>query len=220
MFDLEQSIADWRKQMLAAGIKTPVPLEELEIHLREEIERQMKLGLNEQKAFEFATGKIGHARELKNEFRKASETLYARFVRLAGIGCGMVAFLFSLWILFVLLFILETGWTAKLFGLMGTATILLNWKFNYKFLPVIRNPMIRTAIGFACCIACLFWMQLFIVQFVPAMLEHTNSWGLTRSWSLSNGLFAAVFVWGWTTMAILGGVGIGLEKAARKATAI
>ena len=52
MFDLEQSIADWRQQMLAAGIKTPVPLEELEIHLREEIERQMKSGLNEQDAFE------------------------------------------------------------------------------------------------------------------------------------------------------------------------
>ena len=37
MFGLEQAIADWRQQMLAAGIKTPVPLEELEIHLREDI---------------------------------------------------------------------------------------------------------------------------------------------------------------------------------------
>ncbi len=30
MFDLENAIADWRRQMLAAGIQTPVPLEELE----------------------------------------------------------------------------------------------------------------------------------------------------------------------------------------------
>ena len=30
MFDLEQAIAGWRRQMQAAGIKTPVPLEELE----------------------------------------------------------------------------------------------------------------------------------------------------------------------------------------------
>ena len=45
-----KSIAEWREQMLAAGIKTPVPLEELEIHLREEIEQQMKSG------FERATG--------------------------------------------------------------------------------------------------------------------------------------------------------------------
>jgi hypothetical protein len=68
MFELEQSIADWRKQMLAAGIKTPVPLEELEIHLREEIEQQMKSGQNEQQAFEIAARQIGHADELQNEF--------------------------------------------------------------------------------------------------------------------------------------------------------
>ena len=42
MFNLEQSIADWRRQMLAAGIKMPVPLEELESHLREDIAQQMQ----------------------------------------------------------------------------------------------------------------------------------------------------------------------------------
>ena len=56
MFNLEQSLADWRQQMLAAGIKTPVPLEELETHLREEIERQMKSGLPKQEAFEISAG--------------------------------------------------------------------------------------------------------------------------------------------------------------------
>ena len=35
MFNLEEKISEWRKQMLAAGIRSPVPLEELEIHLRE-----------------------------------------------------------------------------------------------------------------------------------------------------------------------------------------
>jgi hypothetical protein len=29
MFNVEPAIAEWRKQMLAAGIKTPVPPEEL-----------------------------------------------------------------------------------------------------------------------------------------------------------------------------------------------
>ena len=38
MLNLEQKISEWRKQMLAVGIQAPVPLEELEIHLREEIE--------------------------------------------------------------------------------------------------------------------------------------------------------------------------------------
>ena len=71
MFNLEQSIADWRRQMLAAGIKTPVPLEELEIHLREEIEQQMKSGLSEQDAFNSTVQKIGEAGLLKTEFKKA-----------------------------------------------------------------------------------------------------------------------------------------------------
>jgi hypothetical protein len=70
MFNLEQAIADWRKQMLAAGIKSPVPLEELESHLREEIERQVKSGMNEQRAFEKATGQIGAAESLEAEFKK------------------------------------------------------------------------------------------------------------------------------------------------------
>jgi hypothetical protein len=70
MSDLEKSITEWREQMLAAGIKTPVPLDELENHLREEIERQMKSGLNEQTALEIAIQTIGQANTLKLEFGK------------------------------------------------------------------------------------------------------------------------------------------------------
>ncbi|MGA2543821.1 MAG: twin-arginine translocase subunit TatC [Verrucomicrobiota bacterium] len=73
MFNLEQSIAEWRRQMLAAGIKTPVPLEELEIHLREEIERQTKSGLSETEAFTTALQKIGQAQMVQNEFKKIEE---------------------------------------------------------------------------------------------------------------------------------------------------
>jgi hypothetical protein len=70
MFNLEQSIAEWRRQMLAAGIKIPVPLEELESHLREEIAQQTKLELNEQEAFNVAVQRIGHGHALQNEFNK------------------------------------------------------------------------------------------------------------------------------------------------------
>jgi hypothetical protein len=80
MFNLEKAIAEWRRQMLAAGIKTPVPLEELEIHLRDEIERQMKSGLNEQKAFEIADQQIGQAGAIKKEFRKVERTLMKRIM--------------------------------------------------------------------------------------------------------------------------------------------
>jgi hypothetical protein len=95
MFDLEQSIADWRRQMLAAGIKTPVPLEELEIHLREEIEQQMKSGLNEQKAFEIAVGGFGQASALKREFQKANPLTIKR-KRISAIAAGIIAILIGL----------------------------------------------------------------------------------------------------------------------------
>jgi hypothetical protein len=71
MFNLEQAIVEWRQKMLAAGIETPVPLEELELHLREEIERQMGKGLAAEKAFERAVQCVGEARPLHKEFRKS-----------------------------------------------------------------------------------------------------------------------------------------------------
>ena len=49
MFNLEKEISEWRQQMLAAGVKSPVPLEELESHLREDIEQQVQSGLSEQR---------------------------------------------------------------------------------------------------------------------------------------------------------------------------
>ena len=70
MLNLEQAIADWRRQMLAGGIKTPVPLEELEAHLREEIEQRMKSGLDWQAAFEISIRQIGQPQALNREFKK------------------------------------------------------------------------------------------------------------------------------------------------------
>jgi hypothetical protein len=79
MFNLEQSIAEWRRQMLAAGIKSPVPLEELESHLREDIERQVKSGLNEQNAFNFVVQQFGESKNLKQEFSKIGSQRHQLF---------------------------------------------------------------------------------------------------------------------------------------------
>jgi hypothetical protein len=70
MFNLDQSISAWRSQMLAAGVQSPVPLDELESHLREDIAQQMQSGLDAQAAFAIAVGRIGQATALKKEFAK------------------------------------------------------------------------------------------------------------------------------------------------------
>jgi len=70
MFDLEKAVEQWRRQMLAAGIKTPVPLEELESHLREEVEQQADSGRSLSEAFTTAVERVGPASVLKAEFKK------------------------------------------------------------------------------------------------------------------------------------------------------
>jgi hypothetical protein len=89
MFDLEKSISGWRQQMLAAGIKAPVPLEELENHLREEIEWQLRAGESEPIAFAAAVRQMGGSAALKPEFAKVGEPIHERlrrlFCALAGI---------------------------------------------------------------------------------------------------------------------------------------
>ena len=113
MFELEKQISDWRQQMLAAGIKTPVPLEELEIHLREEIERQVQSGANEQQAFETAPASIGQTKLLKMEFEKIDAENWNRPLA------------WSAWALFVISFFLPAlgdnapGW--KCAGISATA---------------------------------------------------------------------------------------------------
>ncbi len=72
MFDLEKGIADWRRGMAAAGVKSKEVLNELESHVRDEIERQVQAGLTAQEAFENAVETIGSADALKNEFAKVS----------------------------------------------------------------------------------------------------------------------------------------------------
>jgi Clp amino terminal domain, pathogenicity island component len=72
MFDLEKSIHEWRQRMLGAGVKSEAILFELESHLRDDIEQQMRTGLSSQQAFEIAVERIGGAHQLKGEFAKVN----------------------------------------------------------------------------------------------------------------------------------------------------
>src|SRR5258707_11338846 len=96
MFNLDQAIKDWRRQMLAAGIKTPVPLDELESHLRDEVEEQTRSGANEQAAFEIAVQRLGQARALKVEFKKVESTERKQMKRIEAILAALFGMVFGL----------------------------------------------------------------------------------------------------------------------------
>lgn len=75
--------------MLAAGIKSPVPLEELENHLRDEIEQQIKIGLTAPTAFGIAAENIGSGLRLQSEFEKNQTDMKTRRWKFIEIFLGL-----------------------------------------------------------------------------------------------------------------------------------
>jgi hypothetical protein len=71
MFDLEQSIAEWRRRLAAGGMTSPALLDELESHLREDVERQSRSDVVLRESFDAAVARIGQAAALKREFAKS-----------------------------------------------------------------------------------------------------------------------------------------------------
>lgn len=96
MFNLEQAIADWRRQMRAIGFKETAALDELESHLREDVEREVQSGAAQQQAFNAATNRLGQVCALTDEFAKIDETRQAARIRhfiltLAGVPNPILA---------------------------------------------------------------------------------------------------------------------------------
>ena len=93
MRDLEKQIADWRRTL------RPEMQEELEAHLREEIQRLMRDGKSSEQAFELAVSKLGQPTALRAEFDKLEEMRRAQWkpatlARWACVGIAIVAAVF------------------------------------------------------------------------------------------------------------------------------
>lgn len=69
-FNLEEELAAWRKRMLAAGIKSPEPVGELENHLREDLQQLLAAGETEAAAFQIAAARVGPSGLVAAEFDK------------------------------------------------------------------------------------------------------------------------------------------------------
>ena len=91
MRNLENDIAIWRQQMFAAGINSDEVLDELESHLREDIERRIWSGANAAKVFQIAVNQFGEPQSLESEFEKVKERKYMK--RSVMIGVGIVGVL-------------------------------------------------------------------------------------------------------------------------------
>jgi hypothetical protein len=214
MFDLEKAIADWRQQLLTAGIQTPAPLEELEAHLREEIEQQMESALSEQDAFTSAVQKLGPADTVQNEFMKVDTIHSALKWKLMEIGLTLATILVPLLFGGIVLkraSLIDMTAAEELSSLSALAAFsLLAWsgRLGHRLLPVIQNRRIRDVILFSCCVPLMLWWVVFFRLILP---RH----------DFTMGEFLVAFSWAFFTPAgACIGLHWGIETAARKESAL
>jgi hypothetical protein len=74
MFNLEKEIGKWRQQMLAAGIALEL-LNELESHVRDDVDIRVKAGEGLEQAFALSVQSMGQPSALQSEFAKNLQTL-------------------------------------------------------------------------------------------------------------------------------------------------
>ena len=94
MFNLDQAIAEWRQHIITCGMKFSEALDEMESHLREDVEQQVHSGATEEQAFKIAVLRLGEAVALKKEFMKARETKWTllRKLKRAFLGVDEIPF--------------------------------------------------------------------------------------------------------------------------------
>jgi Na+/proline symporter len=187
MFNLEQSIAEWRQHMLAAGIKSPVPLEELESHLREEIELQMKSGIQAQTAFLNATGKIGRGEHLREQFKQAYKMDKSKQRKFIGY------FYSSLLILYVLATtyamtrndLAVSDWYL---GMAAQVTLLLLsllcWRQMPARFPTIKNRVLQSMVGLIGGISGAAWFLAFAYFILPHYNFTTGELVVAILWAM------------------------------------
>ena len=90
MFNVDEQIRQWRRELNNAEVCHASDLEELEIHLRDEIKNLGDKGLSNEEAFVVASRRLGDKGSLTREFAKVnSQTLFIR--RMLWICVGVLA---------------------------------------------------------------------------------------------------------------------------------
>src|SRR2546427_13072183 len=85
MHNLEQLIAEWRKTMMTEPNVGRETLDELENHLRENVDRLVRSGMTEPEAFQRAVTQLGDAPAIASEFQKLDQCTWLPVKVITGI---------------------------------------------------------------------------------------------------------------------------------------
>jgi hypothetical protein len=190
MFDLNEQIKKWRCALVQSEAFDKSDIDELESHLKEEIERLITLKLSEEEAFWVAIHRIGDRGALASEFAKVNwpAMLKRRIFRMAA---GILAYLFASYLAGavsqVCLFLAGLGgirsYGLGLVGALSNLAILglvifffcLSYRHNWKILRFgrwLNNFAIRTilVVGFIAAVLFLNAARIFFSAAVVRMM--------------------------------------------------
>lgn len=186
--------------MMAAGIKSPDVLDELESHLREDVERQEWAGVTAEQAFREAVQRVGAAENLNREFAKVRGSgSQIRHNTMRAVWITTAAFVFA--ILTWTLLIYDIMLPERVFGI-ALVTLIAGFigalpDLNRLQLRGVRGWALRKAIAAACTYAvlawmCLLWLSLLHIDILPmGIVAGTICWGFVAALSMT--LMAFVF---------------------------
>jgi len=95
MFDLNEEILKWRRNLSESDPLDEPAVNELESHLREEIDSLASLNLSEEESFWLACRRLGGAGDLSSEFAKINRSAVLRG-RLFWMAAGVLAYMLAI----------------------------------------------------------------------------------------------------------------------------
>ena len=200
MRNLEQSIAEWRKTMMTAPNVGRETLDELENHLRENVDQLVRSGMTEAEAFQQAVTQLGAAPTIASEFLKLNQStwlpvkvaigigvaagLALAVMLIAGFGAGRLSFLLASHV-----FAVTLGYTTTfLVGALGICFV--SQRCFSDFSPLRVRSLTRVTFILGCVAA-----GLTAVGLILGMVWAKAEWGRYWAWDVKEIGGFAVIVW-------------------------
>ena len=134
MFILNEQIGKWRESLAQSQTLGTADIDELESHLRQEIESLQRLNLSDEEAFLIAGHRLGSTASLTGEFAKVNRAGVLR-LRLTWMIIGILAYLLATF------FIVSAGtagiWLASIKGVTGDGLEVIALVSNVAILGVV-----------------------------------------------------------------------------------
>ncbi len=204
MFNLDHAITEWRRQMTAGGVKNPTVLDELESHVREDVERQARAGVEAQKAFEVAVQKIGPASALGNEFKKSTVAVIGEKLMMTA---AILVLAFGAFLSVATLILCYQTVAERVLGFIVIALsfgVICAWPAFISRLPVIQ-PKRKLQAWQAIYLAAGFAVSTFYVQLILPHFDRVH-----------DGMIPAIGFFAIFPIAVGLALAVGLDRAARK----